>query len=149
MIRKKSLLLLILVVGALFWFGQSDARKGSTSPPNTTGVTNPLPPCPEKPNCVRASRYYNVDADDLFKASQTALERMRASQIESNAAEHTLQAVAEVFVFKDDVSVFIRPHEAGSVVHLRSASRTGHSDWGVNARRASEFWEELGDVLTP
>ncbi len=146
MIRKKSLILLILIVGALFWFSQSDARKGSVSPPNTTGAENPLPPCPESPNCVRASKHINQKPDDLLETAETALHKMRAVDVQVHVDQQTINAVFEVFVFKDDVTLAIRPHEAGSVIHVRSASRTGYSDWGVNGKRVNELWETLGTL---
>jgi uncharacterized protein (DUF1499 family) len=43
------------------------------------------------------------------------------------------------FGFKDDVVVRIRPAAGGAVVDVRSVSRVGVSDIGVNARRIEEF----------
>jgi uncharacterized protein (DUF1499 family) len=43
------------------------------------------------------------------------------------------------FGFKDDVVVRVRPTESGSVVDLRSVSRVGVSDLGVNAERIQRF----------
>lgn len=43
------------------------------------------------------------------------------------------------FGFKDDVVVRIRPTAAGSVIDVRSVSRVGQSDIGVNAKRIEDF----------
>jgi uncharacterized protein (DUF1499 family) len=43
------------------------------------------------------------------------------------------------FGFKDDVVVRIRTAGNGSIIDLRSASRVGQSDIGVNAKRIAEF----------
>ncbi len=52
------------------------------------------------------------------------------------------------FGFKDDVVVRIRPGEGGSVVDLRSVSRVGLVDLGVNAERIRAFrqrWQDATD----
>ena len=43
------------------------------------------------------------------------------------------------FGFKDDMVVRIRPRSGGSIIDVRSVSRVGMSDLGVNARRIGEF----------
>ena len=50
------------------------------------------------------------------------------------------------FRFKDDVAIRVRPDPArsgGSIVDMRSISRVGGSDVGVNARRIRGFLEDL------
>ena len=50
------------------------------------------------------------------------------------------------FRFKDDVVVRIRPDPAragGSIVDMRSISRVGVSDVGVNAKRIRDFLRDL------
>jgi uncharacterized protein (DUF1499 family) len=60
----------------------------------------------------------------------------------------TLEATATTlfFRFKDDVVVRVRPDPAspgGSIVDMRSISRVGLSDLGVNARRVRAFLSDL------
>ena len=60
----------------------------------------------------------------------------------------TLEATAETlfFRFKDDVVVRVRPDPAragGSIVDMRSISRVGGSDIGVNAKRIRAFLADL------
>lgn len=57
----------------------------------------------------------------------------------------TLEATATslFFRFKDDVAIRVRPARGGSDVDMRSISRVGVSDVGVNARRVREFLSEL------
>jgi uncharacterized protein (DUF1499 family) len=52
-------------------------------------------------------------------------------------------ATTEWFGFKDDIVIRIRPAGGGSRVDLRSVSRVGRSDLGVNARRIREFMRQL------
>lgn len=60
-------------------------------------------------------------------------------------AEGRLEATDTTFWFgfKDDVVVRVRPDGAGSRVDVRSLSRVGRSDLGMNARRIRTFLERL------
>ena len=49
------------------------------------------------------------------------------------------------FGFKDDIAIRIAPRQTGSLVDLRSISRVGLSDVGVNASRIIAFTERFGD----
>ena len=44
-----------------------------------------------------------------------------------------------LFGFKDDIVIRITPHEGGSRLDIRSMSRVGRSDVGVNAQRIRRF----------
>jgi uncharacterized protein (DUF1499 family) len=50
-----------------------------------------------------------------------------------------------LFGFKDDIVIRIRPQSQGSVVDVRSLSRVGGSDFGVNAKRVRAFLHKLAD----
>jgi uncharacterized protein (DUF1499 family) len=60
-------------------------------------------------------------------------------------AEGRLEATDTTFWFgfKDDVVVRVRPDGTGSRVDVRSLSRVGRSDLGMNARRIRRFLERL------
>lgn len=60
-------------------------------------------------------------------------------------AEGRLEAIdtSKWFGFRDDIVVRIRPDGAGSKVDIRSKSRIGRSDLGVNARRIRDFTSRL------
>ena len=47
------------------------------------------------------------------------------------------------FGFKDDIVIRVRPSENGSVVDMRSLSRVGTSDVGVNAKRIRAYLARL------
>lgn len=104
---------------------------------------NPLPACPGTPNCVRDSRMYSLDPEMLFRQAEAALESIGAATIERDAAGRRLDAVFRVFFFRDDVQILVAPHEGGSVLHIRSASRVGKRDLGVNRRRVQRFYTAL------
>jgi uncharacterized protein (DUF1499 family) len=52
-------------------------------------------------------------------------------------------ATTSWFGFKDDVVIRVRPEGTGSRVDVRSVSRVGLSDIGVNAKRVREFLAKL------
>ena len=104
---------------------------------------NPLPACPSSPNCVRETRAFALDPDSLFEQARAALDAIGAAQVKADAAARRLDAVFRVFVVKDDVAVIAAPHETGSVLHIRSASRVGYSDLGVNQRRVNRFFDQM------
>lgn len=57
-----------------------------------------------------------------------------------------LEATAETrnMRFKDDIVIRITPDDAGSRIDMRSVSRFGQSDLGVNAGRIREFLKDMG-----
>ena len=59
--------------------------------------------------------------------------------------EGRLEAIdtSEWFGFRDDIVVRIRPEGSGSRIDIRSKSRAGEADLGVNARRVREFIARL------
>ena len=111
------------------------------SPPGA--LTNPLPPCPDMPNCVRATRPFEMTPDVLFERAHQALQRMGASQIEADPQARRVDAVFTVFLFKDEVAVVVLPQPSGAALHIRSASRVGSYDFGVNRRHVERFFETL------
>ena len=123
------------------------ARAPDLTPPAAMASAlpdNPLPPCPDSPNCVRTTRTYDVEPDALVEQAQATLQEIGASTVErETSSERRLHAVFRVVIFKDDVHIAVAPHETGSALHIRSASRVGYSDLGVNARRVDRFLQVL------
>ena len=104
---------------------------------------NPLPSCPNSPNCVRQTRLFDFPADTLFTRAQAALETLDPSSLSTTPETRRLDAVFTVFLFKDDLALAVERHEEGAALHIRSASRVGYSDFGVNRRRVKRFFAEL------
>ena len=78
---------------------------------------------------------------EAFKRSIDAAMAMGWDVVARAPAEGRIEAVATSawFGFRDDIVVRIRPDGTGSRVDIRSKSRDGESDLGVNARRIREF----------
>ena len=60
---------------------------------------------------------------------------------------HRIDAVFNAWRFKDDVSIAIEVYEKGSVFFIRSASRKGRYDLGVNKRRVKGILKSIEDRL--
>lgn len=58
-------------------------------------------------------------------------------------------ATSRLFKFKDDFVVRIRQNETGSVLDMRSASRDGENDYGVNAERIENYLEAVRKETAP
>jgi uncharacterized protein (DUF1499 family) len=83
--------------------------------------------------------------DAIRRAEAIALDRgwdIAKSDPEAGRLEAT--ATSLFFRFKDDVVIRARPApDGGSVVDMRSISRVGGSDVGMNAKRVREFLADL------
>ncbi|MFO8099477.1 MAG: DUF1499 domain-containing protein [Salinibacter sp.] len=120
----------------------------SSSPDAPSSQEVPLAPCPETPNCERAERTYSVRPDALFQAAQTALESLGPVELRVHTEDQQASAVVRVaLLFKDDVDVAVVPQDDGSTLHVRSASRVGYSDLGVNRRRVDRLFRAVDEAL--
>lgn len=86
-----------------------------------------------------------VSPDEAFRRVDAVAMAMGWDVVARAPADGRLEAVAtsEWFGFRDDIVVRIRRDGAGSRVDIRSKSRDGESDLGVNARRIREFIARL------
>jgi uncharacterized protein (DUF1499 family) len=112
---------------------------------------NPLSSCPDTPNCERTARGYEVPAETLYRAAERALESLGPASLRRPGAssDRRLAAVYRVaLIFKDDVDVAVRARDGGgSTLYVRSASRVGYSDLGVNRRRVERFFQAVDRAL--
>ncbi len=113
-------------------------------PLNSLSAAPMLPPCPASPNCVSSQatdsgqRVEPFAFTDTPVAAQARLVRVlekatRAKIVEASPGALSVEFTSLIFRFVDDVRFELDAN--ARVFHLRSASRTGHSDMGVNRRR--------------
>ncbi|MFD1384206.1 DUF1499 domain-containing protein [Rhodanobacter aciditrophus] len=125
--------------------------------PQDLGVNEGLLlPCPDTPNCVSSQ----ADAEDEehyvepiiyrgnVKDAQLAVEQFFLSQPDTRIVESRLGYThivvdSRLFGFRDDVELYFP--EADSVMHVRSASRVGYDDLGVNQERVRQIRNLLVD----
>ncbi len=113
--------------------------------------SHPFEPCPDSSNCTYHSVKFNMEAAELFETAQSSLNQLSPHKIESISQSLQIDAVFRipVFGFKDDVKIFIKPNESGgSVLHIKSASRIGESDLGVNRRRIKRILSLINQQIS-
>ena len=78
---------------------------------------------------------------EVFALALAAAKEMNWEIVAAVPEEGRIEAMATTFWFgfTDDVVVRVAAHEKGSRLDVRSVSRVGRSDIGVNARRIREF----------
>jgi uncharacterized protein (DUF1499 family) len=88
----------------------------------------------------------NLTADAAFARALEVARDMGWDIIASDAERHRFEATARtsVFYFADDVVVVVTEHGSGRRVEMRSVSRIGRSDQGVNATRIRDFQQQFG-----
>lgn len=110
--------------------------------------------CPDSPNCVSSRAEdprHRVDplpfavepqtAWDLLKQALAAEPRLRIVDERKDRWYLRAEASSRIFGFVDDVEFQLDPEEKR--LHLRSASRVGYWDLGVNRRRVERLREAL------
>lgn len=96
---------------------------------------------------------FDVEADRLFpvivKVAESQHWRIVETRKPARGREGRVEAVARTAVLglRDDVVIRIRGEGDISRVDLRSASRVGRSDLGVNARRIHAFLAEMKEAV--
>jgi uncharacterized protein (DUF1499 family) len=80
-----------------------------------------------------------------FARALDAVESMGWTMVASNGAEGRIEATDKTlwYGFKDDVVVRVTPSGSGSKVDVRSVSRVGRSDIGINAQRIRQYLAKL------
>jgi len=125
----------------------------SGSPPDNLGVSEGrLTPCPESPNCVssqasdEAHRVEPLPLKGNPSQTQALLVKLLADEprvrlIEQDANYLRAEFSSQVLRFVDDVEFLI----GEQAVDVRSASRLGYSDLGVNRQRIEHLRQRLGE----
>jgi uncharacterized protein (DUF1499 family) len=118
-------------------------RRGASNPANYPGASAAVLQRAAYPDIVPV--VLAVPPDEAFRRVDAAATAMGWDIVARAPADGRIEAVATSawFGFRDDIVVRIRPDGAGSKVDIRSKSRDGESDLGVNARRIREFIARL------
>ncbi|MEH2260538.1 DUF1499 domain-containing protein [Nostoc sp.] len=129
---------------------------GATWAASSLGVDNGhLSSCPASNNCVVSQNAdekhaidpipYHVDRNAAREILLKVLSVVPRTEIveQTDNYIHALSK-SRIFKFVDDVEFYLPANE--SVIHLRSASRVGESDLGVNRRRSEQIRLALRDL---
>jgi len=131
--------LIILGVGGLFYLGQKSQSGAALGL-----VEGRLASCPSSPNCVSSETSASTDnlVDPLrvgiWAKLPEIIDAMGGQLITQDVAYVSAEFTSSAFGFVDDVEFRLTE----DAVHLRSASRVGYSDQGVNRSRVSSLREK-------
>jgi uncharacterized protein (DUF1499 family) len=86
--------------------------------------------------------------DQAFRRALEAAREMGWEIVRADYPARRIEATDQTFWFgfKDDVVIRVRPAEPGSRIDVRSTSRVGQSDLGVNAERIRSYVERLKEL---
>ncbi len=120
----------------------------SGSRPNNLGVKDgKLAPCPGTPNCVSSqSEDPQFKIDPLPPATIADLKTIVANMERTTIIEETdnylyAEFKSKLMGYVDDVEFYL--DSDANVIQVRSASRLGKSDLGVNRKRIEEIRSQL------
>jgi uncharacterized protein (DUF1499 family) len=124
----------------------------SRRPANLGAAGGKLAPCPDTPNCVstQADRddqrmqpiaYEGSAAEAMARLKEVLASTPRVRVVTATDTYLHAECTSLVFRFVDDVEFLI--DATARVIHFRSASRAGRSDFGVNRRRMEAIREAL------
>lgn len=117
-----------------------------------TDAAQQLPACPNRPNCVSTQATVKGHFIAPFKISGqvetawAALKQALMSQertLITRDTGHSLhaEATSRVFGFVDDIDAIL--DAKAKLIHIRSASRSGYGDFGVNRKRMERLRAQL------
>lgn len=124
------------------------ASCGGTRPANLGIGAAGLAPCPSSPNCVSSLASddghrvpplrFTGDPDAAWRAAREAVATLSRTRIVTETSTYLhAECRSALFGFIDDLELWLHADE-GSIA-VRSASRLGYGDMGVNRRRIEEL----------
>lgn len=124
--------------------------------PNNLGVRDgKLAQCPNTPNCVSSQSSdtehsiealtYNSTPAEAIADLKTVIQGMKKTKIITESKNYLyVEFTSAIMGFVDDVEFYV--DEAAKVIHVRSASRLGQSDLGVNRKRIETIRTKLKEL---
>lgn len=111
-----------------------------------TANAEPLPPCPEKPNCVssQATDSHHIEPFRISGETKASFEKLRNILTQRtdtrliSTDNTTIRVEFRTFLGFVDDGLFLLD-AANSLIHVRSAARTGYWDLGKNRGRIEEI----------
>lgn len=96
----------------------------------------------------------DLDGDEAFQLVLAAVKAMGWQLIESSSpggriGDGRIEAIDRTLImrFPDDITIRVRPGAGQSRIDVRSVSRYGRHDFGVNARRIEKFARQMQEQL--
>lgn len=148
------LLVVVCSLGLSAFAGKPSLFAG-TRPDNLGVDTGRLVPCPQTSNCVSSQSQddthkiapltYTTNADTAIKHLVAAVQSFPRAKIITQTENYIYaEFVIPVFGFVDDVEFWL--DNDAKVIDVRSASRLGESDLGVNRRRIESLRTKFNEL---
>ena len=145
----KIILIIIAVILVISLIANISLAIKSQKMPDTLGLKEgELGRCPDTPNCVCSEKHSKDDKIHFIEPLRVRTEK-RFNELKQVIIDqggtiitdepHYMHATftSTIFRFVDDVEVRYVPEK--KTAHIRSASRMGHSDFGVNRKRVEKI----------
>jgi len=145
MIKKVQIVLISLII-----------LTGCSGKMPELGINNGrLMECPKTPNCLNSQAkddehfiqpilFIGTPQDAQIRLLKILNEWKRTKIIVAQDNYIRAEFVSKVFRFVDDVEFYFPETETKEIaIHIRSASRVGHSDFGVNRKRIEQIRSNL------
>ncbi len=151
--RRNLLKLLGLLFPTVLYLSVYPMFKFSGTRPTNIGVKDlKLTPCPGSPNCVCttdtdaehgiAPLTYSFSRDAAMAALKGVIQGMERTAIVVESADYLhAEFTSRLMGYVDDVEFYFSPQ--GQEIQVRSASRLGKSDLGVNRKRVEEIRQKF------
>ena len=139
-----------------------DVSTDAADPPQFIALLDTRLACPNGANysgvdaCAHLARYphlttrrYNIHASKVFDTALGFAQAVGWAIAGADKPTGLIEATATtpIMRFKDDVVIRVCALAHGTRLDMRSASRVGKSDFGVNARRIGDFLRQLDGFL--
>ncbi|MCP2730161.1 DUF1499 domain-containing protein [Limnofasciculus baicalensis] len=124
--------------------------------PTNIGVNSgKLAPCPNSPNCVSSQSQdvqhkiepltYKSSPQQVMANLKTVIENMERTKIIAENDNYLYaEFTSKLMGYVDDVEFYL--DSSANIIHVRSASRLGKSDLGVNRKRVETIRAKLNEM---
>ena len=141
---KPRSILYLLVGMSMAWYGLRWMNQ-RTQPAGLSGsLSTELADCPDRPNCVSSTAERDLNhiapiamtgtvAESQARLKEIIAELPRSRIVESSDRYLRAEFRSRLLGFVDDLELLL--DEEQKLIFVRSASRTGYSDFGVNRQR--------------
>jgi uncharacterized protein (DUF1499 family) len=143
-------LFIVLVIGRLLFLSMTSKA------PDANLLNGILRPCPQTPNCISSEddeSLYKIDPLSFNSSSEQAWKDLKTAIGESGGKtrhfdETYLWATytSKVFRFVDDMEFRLVAEK--KIIQIRSGSRVGHSDLGVNRKNVERLRKQFDLIST-
>lgn len=156
LVLTSILLIILLWVGITFVFPPGKFNLFAGNRPDNLGVTaGKLALCPSTPNCVNSQSQdaehsiepltYKSTPDEAFANLKTIIQSLDNTKIITETEDYLyVEFTVTLLGFVDDVEFYL--DKDANAIQMRSASRLGQSDLGVNRQRVEKIRAKFNEI---